>query len=100
MSPLRARPEYTWTRLPGWSRRGAALLDGRDHAEGARLLEEERDDHDLAGLQLARQLRERDALAVRTQAQQARARHRQLLQRLAGRAQDLRALGDRQLHPN
>ena len=29
------------------------LLDGRDYAEGAGLLEEQRDDDDLAGLELA-----------------------------------------------
>src|SRR5207302_5916068 len=75
----------------------ARLLDGRDDAEGARLLEKERDDDDLAGLELARELRERGALAAGMQAHEGRRRYGGLGQRLAGLGQKLGALGDRRL---
>src|SRR5262249_14550193 len=52
--------------------RCARLLDRRDDAERPRFLEEQRDDDDLAGLELARELRERDALAAGLQAHAAR----------------------------
>src|SRR5438132_108690 len=73
------------------------LLDGRDHAEGAGLLEEERDDDDLAGLELARQLEELDPLAAGMQAREARRGHRDPGERLTGLGQELGALGDRRL---
>src|SRR5215468_3077204 len=49
----RARVASTSRRAPG------ALLDGGDDADRAHSFEEERDDDDLAGLQLTGQLRER-----------------------------------------
>src|SRR5215813_1216719 len=78
--------------------RSGSLLDRRDDAERARLLEEQRDDDDLADFELARQLRERHAIAARVQADEARAGHEKTSQRLAGLGQELRALGDRRLH--
>src|SRR6266852_290195 len=78
----------------------SGLFDGRDDTEGAGLLEEEGDDDDLAGLELARQLREPDALPAGVESYAARTRHVQPRQRLTALAQDLRALGDRGLHPH
>src|SRR5882724_9055482 len=75
----------------------ARLLDGRDDAEGAGFLEEERDDDDLAGLELARQLVERDPLAAGMQTRETRRGHGDPGQRLTGLRQELGALGDRRL---
>src|SRR2546427_1041759 len=78
----------------------SGLFDGRDDADGAGLLEEERDDNDLAAFELARQLREGDAFPAGVEPYEARTRDVQPRQRLTALAQDLCALGDRGLHPH
>src|SRR2546429_7137923 len=51
------------------------LFDGRDDADRPALLEDERDDDDLARLERARERREHDAPAVRLESDEPAARH-------------------------
>src|SRR5437867_3039079 len=75
------------------------LFDGRDDADRPALLEDERDDDDLAGLERARERREHDAPAVRLEPDELPARHLELAERRARRPDELRAPGDRRLDP-
>src|SRR5882762_9299792 len=68
----------------------ACLFDGRDDTDRARLLEEERDDDDLAGPELARELGEDDARTVRLQAHERGAGHRETPDRRSGGVHELR----------
>ena len=75
----------------------ACLFDGRDDPDGARLLEEERDDDDLARPELARELGEKDARARRLEAYERDAWHGQPRKRRAAGVHELRAPSDGRL---
>src|SRR5207245_4560139 len=75
------------------------LFDGRDDADRPALLEDERDDDDLARLERARERREHDAPAVRLEPDEHATRHLEPPERRARRPDELRAPGDRRLDP-
>src|SRR5438132_7220259 len=75
------------------------LFDGRDDADRPALLEDERDDDDLARLERAGERGKHDATAGRLEPDELPARHREPPERRARRPDELRAAGDRRLDP-
>src|SRR5947207_5018342 len=93
------------TELPahqtGQDSKGArgCLFDGGDVAESAGLLEDERDDDDLTGLERARELGEHDSSAARLEPDEHLARNLEPREPRAGWPDELGAPGHRGLGP-